>query len=169
MYNGDDGEMMSPSWKGNTRHNNGHLSLILQFGSSHGRSTHEEQQQREQGCIVFLLDRLDVGAREVEGVQLLSLPPQGLPERKNSWMGLRRGRKEKGFLWKFTYLFYILKKIYLFNLLNPDHLFILALNLMTWTKGPFGMPDSIRPDRIRADSIRPDKNLILCSVWYVTV
>ena len=36
------------------------------------------------------------------------------------------------------------------------------------------MPDSIRPDRIRADSIRLDyirldKNLILCSVWNVTV
>ena len=40
--------------------------------------------------------------------------------------------------------------------------------------GPFGMHDSIRPDRIRVDSIRPDcirldKNLILCNVWYVTV
>ena len=36
------------------------------------------------------------------------------------------------------------------------------------------MSDSIRPYRIRVDSIRPDcirpdKNLILCSVWYVTV
>ena len=36
------------------------------------------------------------------------------------------------------------------------------------------MPDSIRPNRIRADNIRsdcikPDKNLILCSVWYVIV
>ena len=35
--------------------------------------------------------------------------------------------------------------------------------------GPFDMHDSIRPDRIRPDSIRSDKNLILCSVWYVTV
>ena len=38
----------------------------------------------------------------------------------------------------------------------------------------FGMPDSIRPDRIRADRIRPncirpDKNLILYSIWYVTI
>ena len=42
------------------------------------------------------------------------------------------------------------------------------------SQGPFGTPDSIRPERIMVDSIRldcirPDKNLILCSVWYVTV
>ena len=36
-------------------------------------------------------------------------------------------------------------------------------------KGPFGTPDSMRSDRIMVDSIRPDKNLILCNVWYVTV
>ena len=41
-------------------------------------------------------------------------------------------------------------------------------------EGPFDTPDSIRPnrirvDRIRPDCIRPDKNLILYSVWYVTV
>ena len=67
---------------------------------------HEEKELREQGCIVFLLDLLDVA---------------GFAERE---------RGEKGVHLEIHIFLLFFNKIHLFNLLNLDHVFILILNLM---------------------------------------